>query len=85
MLSLYLYELGLFIFKFNNNLLPASLNNYFKSVKKIHNYLTRSSEINYFLPNFNNKSGYKLLAYQGSLLWTELPLCLKNLSHFRKF
>ena len=30
--SPYFYELGLFIFKFNNNLLPASFNDYFKSV-----------------------------------------------------
>ena len=45
----------------------------------------RSSETNYFLPKFNTKSGHKLLAYQGSKLWTELQLCLKNLSHFGKF
>ena len=42
--SLYLYELGLFMFKFNNSLLPANFNNYFKSVKNVHNYYTRSSE-----------------------------------------
>ena len=40
---LYPYELGLF--KFNNNLLPAYFNIYIKSVRNVHNYHTRSSEI----------------------------------------
>ena len=73
------------MFKFNNSLLPASCNGYFKSVKIIHKYNTRSLETNYFLPRFNNKSGHKLLAYQGSKLQTELPLCLENQSHFGNF
>ncbi len=80
-----MYELGIFMFKFNNKLLPANFNDYFKSIKNIHNYHTRSSETNFFLPRFNNKSGHKLLAYQSSRLWTRLPLCLKNLSNFGKF
>ena len=83
--SLYLYELGIFMFKFKNNLLPANFNCYFKSIKNIHNYHTRSSEINFFLPRFNNSSGHKLLAYQGSRLWTMLPIYLKNLTNIGKF
>ena len=66
--SLYLYKFCLFMFKFKNNLLPASFKDYCKNVKCIHNYHTRSSETNYFLPRFNNKSGQKFLAYQGSKL-----------------
>ena len=31
--SLYLYDLGLFIFIFNNNLLPANFDDYYKNVK----------------------------------------------------
>ena len=83
--SLYLYELGIFMFKFKNNLLPANFNCYFKSIKNIHNYHTRSSEVNIFLPRFNNSSGHKLLAYQGSRLCTMSPIYLKNLSNFGKF
>ena len=52
-------------------------------MKNTHNYHT--SETNFFLPRINNKYGHKSLAYQGSNLWTELPLCLKNQSHFGKF
>ena len=83
--SLYLCELGCCIFKFNNNFLPPRFNDYFISVKNIHNYHTKSSETNYFLPRLNNNRGHKLLAYKGSKLWTEPPLCLKNQSRFGKF
>ena len=83
--SLYLYELGLFMFKLKNNFLPANFTNYYKSVKNVNNYHTRSSETILFLPRFNIKIGHKSLSYLGSKLWVKLPLCLKNISHFRKF
>ena len=35
--SLYLYEIRLFMFKFNNNLLPDKFKNYNKSVKNVYN------------------------------------------------
>ena len=57
-----------FMFKFNNNLLPDNFQNYYKSVKNVHNYHTRSSETIFFLPRFNSKIGHKLLSYQGSNL-----------------
>ena len=48
----------MFTFKFSNNLLPANINNYYKSVKKVRNEChTRSSETNFFLPIFNSKIG----------------------------
>ena len=70
---------------FNNNLLPDNLKNYYKSVKNVHNYHTRSLETNFFLPRFNSTIGHKPLSYQGSKLWIKLPLYLKNISHFGKF
>ena len=83
--SLYLYELGLFMFKFNNNLLPANFYNYSKSVKNVHNCHTRSSETIFFLPRFNSKIDHKSLSDHGHKLCTKLPLCLKNKIHFGKF
>ena len=65
------------MFKFNNNFFQANMDNYCKNVKNVHNYQTRSSETNFFLPRFNSKIGLELLSYQGSKLWTKLPLCLK--------
>ena len=71
--SLYLYEIGLFMFKFNNNLLPDNLKNYYKSVKNVNNYQTRSLETSFFLPKFNSTICHKSLSYQGSKLWIKLP------------
>ena len=73
------------MFKFNNILLPDNFKNYYKIVKNVHNYYTRSSETNFLQPRFNSKIGHKPLFYQGSKLWIELPLCLKSISHFGKF
>ena len=64
------------MFKFNNDLLPDNLNNYYKSVKSVHNCHTRSSETNFFLPKFNSKISH-MLSYQGSKLCTKLQLCLE--------
>ena len=72
------------MFKFNNNLLPDNFNNYYKNVKNVHNYHTKSSEICFFLPRFNSKIGHKSQSYQGSKLWTNLPLCLKKYKSFGK-
>ena len=46
--SLLLYELGLFVFNFNNKMLAASFYECFKSIKNINNNHTRSSETNFF-------------------------------------
>ena len=45
--SLYLYELGLFMFKFNINLLQHNFDNYYKSIKNVHNYHTRIKKKSY--------------------------------------
>ena len=66
-------------------MLPANFDNYYKSLKNVHNYRTRSLETNFILPRFNSKIGHKSLSYQGSYLWTKLPFRLIKLSHFRKF
>ena len=69
--NLFKYELGVFMFKFINNILPINFRCYFKSINKVHSHSTRSSKTNFFLPRFNNKYGHKSLAYQGSKLWTD--------------
>ena len=83
--NLFKYELGVFMFKFINNLLPINFRCYFKSINKVHNHSTRTSKTNFFLPRFNNKYGHKSLAYQGSKLWTDLLINLKEQSHLGRF
>ena len=67
------------------NLLPSNFDNYYKNVKHVNNYHTRSKKVFFFLPRFNSKIDHKLLSYQVSKLWTKLPLCLKDISHFGKY
>ena len=83
--NLFKYELGVFMFKYINNFLPVNFNCYFKSINKVHSHSTRSSKTNFFLPRFNNKYGLQSLSYQGSKLWTELPINLKDQSHLVRF
>ena len=68
------------MFNFNNNLLPANFDNYYKSVKNVHNCHMKSSETNFFLPRFNSKIGHKSLSYQGSKLWTVVNPALTELN-----
>ena len=37
--SLYLYELGLLMIKFNKKFLPSNSDNYYKSVKNVYNHI----------------------------------------------
>ena len=60
---------------FNIILLPASFKNHFTNFKHIHNYYTRSLETHFYHLVLTKKVIKKLLAYQGSKLWAELPLC----------
>lgn len=63
----YLYVLGIFMFKFINELLellPANFNDYFKSEEKFYEVFRN----NFFRSGFSNKSGHKLLTYQDSNL-----------------
>ena len=39
----------------------------------------------FFPPRFKSSNGCKLLAYQGSKLWIDLPIKLKDQSHLWMF
>ena len=73
------------MFKFVHNFLPVNFKRYFKNITKIHYHSTRSSKTNFFLPRFKSSNGHKLLTYQGSKLWTDLPINLKDQSHLGRF
>ena len=53
-------EFAKFIFKYSNNMLPNSFNNYFIKLENIHNYNTRQKSRNeYFQTSFGNETGKK--------------------------
>ena len=73
------------MFKFIHNFLLVNLKCYFKNITKIHSHSTRSSKTIFSLPRFKSSNGYKLLAYKGSKLWTDLPVKSKDQSHLGRF
>ena len=75
--NLFKLELGKFMFKYNQGLLPTIFNKYFATTNTIHQHNTRFSKNNYFLPRKNKTKGQRSLTYLGSKLWTEIPDCLK--------
>ena len=72
------------MFEYTNSFIPVYFDCCFKSITKIQSH-SRYSKTNFFLPRFNNKYGLQSLSYQGSKLSTELPVNLKNQSHFVRF
>jgi hypothetical protein len=83
--DMYNLELGVFMFKFNNNELPNVFTQYFKKRSDIHNYPTRhANDLNLA----NNKKCFsdKAVRTSGPILWNSLsnPLKMSNSSkHFR--
>ena len=48
-------EFAIFMFKFNNNMLPTSFNNYFLKHDKVHNYNTRQKTRNVYFQSFGER------------------------------
>ena len=71
-------ELAKFMYKYYNRLLPANFNRYFTSVDSIHNYNTRASGKNYFVPRKDKTKGLSCLSYRGAKLWSEVPVVIKD-------
>ena len=46
--NMFKYELGVFMHKFKRDTLPLNFKSYFTNINKMHNHLTRFSEINCF-------------------------------------
>ena len=69
------------MFKLVHNFLPVNFKCYFKNLTRTHSHSTRSSKTNLLLPRYKSSNSHKLLAYQGSKLWTDLPIKLKDQSH----
>ena len=78
-------EFAKFIFKYSNNMLPNSFNNYFNKLEDIHNYNTRQKSRNeYFQTSFGTETGEKALHYLGLNEWKSIPQEYRQCS-FTKF
>ena len=82
----YKLELGVFMYKYFNGLLPMSFNTFFTKLSDIHNYDTRNKS------NYNPTRNRKVFADKairttGPILWNSIDKSIKNVistKHFRK-
>ena len=83
--ELFKLELAKFMFRYVNRLLPTNFNNFFVPITSIHNYHTRASTNNFFIPRKNKHKGLSALGFLGARLWSEIPNSIKIKSSLHSF
>ena len=78
------HNIGIFMYKYCNNLLPPSFNNMFKTNTENHDYNTRNA-FNFEYPN--NKLNFcdKSICYQGVKTWNNIPNHVKSSKNLNSF
>ena len=67
-------EFAKIMFKFNNNMLPTSFNNYFLKLDEVHNYNARQKTRNVYFQSFVGlETGRKTLHQICLKLWRDIP------------
>ena len=78
-------EFAKFMFKFNNNMLPTSFNNYFLKLDKVYNYNTWQKTRNVYFQSFVGlETGRNTLHHICLKLWRDIPQTHRHCS-FSKF
>ena len=70
-------ELGVFMYKHQQNLLPQTFSDYFRKHNQIHNYATRNAQ-NYSSHNAKKMFSDRAIRISGPILWNSLD---KNTKH----
>ena len=84
--DIYRLEVGKFMYKFNNDILPENFQNYFKHVSAIHNHNTRTTANLSMNPiRSNTKFSKNTLKYKGVEVWNSIPSDIKHLPSVKSF
>jgi len=77
-------QIGLFMYRYHNNLLPPCFNNYFKLASSVHQHYTRHAAD--YRPDFA-RINPKLFSIkcQGPITWNSLPLDITSLPTLSRF
>ena len=75
--ELFKLELAKFMFRYVNRLLPTNFDIFFVPIANIHNYHTRASTNNFFIPRRSKNKSLGALSFLGSKLWSEIPNNIK--------
>ena len=76
--QLYEYNLGIFMFLFNKEMLPEIFSSLFIKNIDIHEYNTRS-KLHFRVQYGRTSFSHSLVTYQGPKLWNDLPSNIKKL------
>ena len=80
------YYVAIFMFKYNNNLLPLVFKNVFVSVSTIHKYQTRSAtKENFYIPKAKTNYGKFNIRFQGAKTWNAIEESLRKVGSLKKF
>ena len=77
-------QIGIFMYKSCNNLLPDTFSSYFSSVRNIHHYHTRSLN-NLYVPFTRTSFSMNSLRFYGPRLWNGLDPPIKSQSTVSRF
>ena len=84
--DIYRLEVGKFMYKFHNDILPENFQNYFKYVSTIHNHNTRTAaNLSMYPIRPNTKFSKNTLKYKGVEVWNSIPVNLKCLPSVKLF
>ena len=75
--DLFLYQLGLFMYDYKHNVLPAVFNSMFQFNQSIHSYPTRHSG-DIHLPLLRTRLAQHSYSYEGPKFWNSLPEIVKT-------
>ena len=72
----------IFMYRFNNSLLPSAFDAFFSKVSEIHHYNTRSAakRFLYYLPKARTNYGKFNITFQGPKIWNSIDGKIKAVS-----
>ena len=75
------YHIGVFMYKYHNQLLPSGFNSFFTKVDQVHSYNTRhASKLSYYLPKVRTNYGKFNIRFQGPMIWNSIDEDFKRFS-----
>ena len=82
--DIYSFQLGQFMYKYNNNSLPDIFNSIFLKNQSFHNYPTRQSN-QFHLPRLRTLLAQNTFLYTGPKFWNSLDADIKNARSLSSF
>ena len=75
------YHIGVFVYKYHNQLLTSVFDSFFTKVDQVHGYNTwHASKLSYYLPKVRTNYGQFDIRFQGPMIWNSIDEDLKSSS-----